>query len=420
MNSKERFKAALVHRIADRFAIDFGATPVTGIHVLAIEKLRDYYGLSKIPVKVTEPYQMLGEVDEELIGIMGVDVIGLSPRTNIFGFENTGWREFKTWWGQEVLVPENFRIKTDKQGDFLLFPEGDTTVPPSAKMPSRGYFFDTIIRQDAFDDATLRVEDNLEEFKPLSGKDLDYWKEQIRRIRGTDKGVIANFGGTALGDIALVPAPFLKYPKGIRDIQEWYMSSLVRPGFMKEIFEKQTDIAVENLKRLYEIAGDDVDVVYMCGNDFGTQNSTFCDPALFGDLYLPYYKKMNDWIHANTDWLTFKHSCGAVEPLIESFIEAGFDILNPVQINAAGMDPEILKTKYGDRIVFWGGGVDTQRVLAFGSPEEVGRQVTWLCEVFSRQGGFVFNTVHNIQANVPVENIVAMIEALRTFAGRNG
>jgi hypothetical protein len=413
MNSKERFKTTLNHRLPEKVVIDFGSTPVTGIHVLAIQKIREYYGLENIPVKVTEPYQMLGEVDVEMMELLGVDIIGLGARTNIFGFENKDWKEFKTWWGQEVLVPGKFNTIKDNNGDLLLFPEGDMAVPPSGRMPSTGYFFDALIRQEPFDEQSLNIEDNLEEFKPVSDEDLMYWAEQIKSIKGTDKGIVANFGGTALGDIALVPAPFLRYPKGVRDIQEWYMSSLVRPDYMKEIFERQTDIAVENLKRFYKVVGNDIDVVYMCGNDFGTQQSTFCDLNTFRDLYLPYYRKMNDWIHANTGWKTFKHSCGAVEPLIEGFIEAGFDILNPVQVNAAGMDPQMLKDKYGDRIVFWGGGVDTQKVLSFGAPDDVKKQVTRLCEIFSRQGGFVFNTVHNIQANVPVENLVAMFETLK-------
>ena len=413
MNSKERFKTTLTHGIPDKTVIDFGSTPVTGIHVLAIKKIREYYGLENIPVKVTDPFQMLGEVDAQLVELLGVDIIGLGARTNIFGFENKDWKEFRTWWGQEVLVPGKFNTITASNGDLLLFPEGDMTVPPSGKMPATGYFFDALIRQEPFDEQSLNIEDNLEEFKPVTDEDLTWWADQIKNVKGNNKGIVANFGGTALGDIALVPAPFLRYPKGIRDIQEWYISSLVRPDFMKEIFDRQSDIAVENLKRFYKVVGNDIDVVFMCGNDFGTQQSTFCDLNTFRDLYLPYYRKMNDWIHNNTEWKTFKHSCGAVEPLIEGFIEAGFDILNPVQINAAGMDPQMLKDKYGDRIVFWGGGVDTQKVLPNGSPDDVTKQVTRLCEIFSRHGGFVFNTVHNIQANVPVENLAAMFEALK-------
>jgi hypothetical protein len=412
MNSKERFKTTLEHNTPDKIVIDFGSTPVTGIHVLAIQKIREFFGLKKVPVKVTEPYQMLGEVDTELMDLLGVDVIGIGARNTIFGFENKNWKEFRTWWGQEVLIPENFNTTVDDKGDFLIYPEGDSSVSASARMPSTGYFFDSIIRQVPFQEETLNVEDNLEEFKPVSEDDLSWWAEQLKKASGRQKGIVANFGGTALGDIALVPAPFLKNPRGIRDIQEWYMSSLIRPDYMKEIFERQTDIAVDNLKKLYQVVGEDIDVVYLCGNDFGTQQSTFCDLGTFRELYVPYYRKMNDWIHGHTGWKTFKHSCGAVEPLIEGFIEAGFDILNPVQVSASGMDPKLLKARYGDRIVFWGGGVDTQKVLSFGTPGEVKEQVTRLCEIFSVNGGFVFNTVHNIQANVPIENLAAMFETL--------
>jgi len=128
---------------------------------------------------------------------------------------------------------------------------------------------------------------------------------------------------------------------------------------------------------------------------------------------MPYYKKVNDWIHENTSWKTFKHSCGAIDTLMDLFIESGFDIINPVQINADGMDSRMLKKKYGSRVVFWGGGVDTQGLFAFGTPEQVREQVKRQCSILNENGGFVFNTVHNIQANVPFENVVAMLEALR-------
>jgi Uroporphyrinogen-III decarboxylase len=124
---------------------------------------------------------------------------------------------------------------------------------------------------------------------------------------------------------------------------------------------------------------------------------------------------MNDWIHANTGWKTFKHSCGAIEPFISLLIESGFDILNPVQCSAAGMEPEKLKQKYGRDIVFWGGGIDTQQVLPFGKPVEVREQVLRRCEIFAKSGGFVFNAIHNIQANTPVCNIVAMLDAIKEF-----
>jgi uroporphyrinogen-III decarboxylase len=258
----------------------------------------------------------------------------------------------------------------------------------------------------------LKVEDNLEEFGHITPAELQYWKRQADSVRDGSKVVVASFGGTALGDIALVPAMNLKHPKGIRGVEEWYISTLIREDFVREIYDRQTDIALENMKLLWETVGNAVDVVFTCGTDFGTQNSTFCSPETFDSLWLPYYRKVNDWIHSNTTWKTFKHCCGAIEPLMSNFIEAGFDIINPVQINAAGMDPVKLKKEYGDKIVFWGGGVDTQGAFAFGTPAEVKEQVRRQCEILNRNGGFVFNTVHNIQANVPFENVVAMLEAL--------
>ena len=157
-------------------------------------------------------------------------------------------------------------------------------------------------------------------------------------------------------------------------------------------------MGLANLARIHAEVGDAVDAVFLCGTDFGTQTSAFCSVKTFRELYLPYYKRLNDWIHATTGWRTFKHSCGSVVRFLEPFIEAGFDILNPVQCSAVGMEAEGLKAKYGDRLLFWGGGIDTQKVLPFGTPEEVRAQVLERCRVFAAGGGFVFNAIHNVQA----------------------
>jgi hypothetical protein len=296
-----------------------------------------------------------------------------------------------------------------------MHPGGDISAPASGLMPKTGYFFDAIIRQQPFDEDNLDPKENTEEYGLVSDSDLIYWKETTQKARATGKAVVAGLGGTALGDIAHIPGIKLKNPKGIRDITEWYMSILIRPDYIKSIFEYQTEIAIENFSRLFNVIGDNIDVVYICGTDFGTQDSTFCSPEEFDELWLPYYRKINDWVHSNTNWKTFKHSCGAVEPFMPRFISAGFDIINPVQINASGMDPVHLKKTYGKDLVFWGGGIDTQKTLPYASPERVREEVLRLCEIFAKDGGFVFNTVHNIQANVPVENIVAMVEAIKEF-----
>lgn len=401
----------------DRIPVDFGATAVTGMHVRCVAALRDHYGLEKKPVKVHEPYQMLGWIDEDLKEVLRIDVEGIFPPETLFGFRNENWKMWQMPDGLEVLVPGDFNTTQDKHGNTYLYPEGDLSVPPSGIMPQGGFFFDAIVRQEPIDDSKLDPEDNMEEFGPVTDEDLAYFQKETQRAAATGRGVISNFGGTAFGDIALVPAPFLKHPKGIRDIEEWYVSTLTRQDYIHHVFDRQCEIAIRNLEKMKGAVGDLVDVVFICGTDFGTQRSTFCSAQTFRDLYKPYYQKVNSWIHENTSWKTFKHSCGAVEPLITEIIECGFDILNPVQCSANGMDPGFLKKEYGDEIVFWGGGVETQTTMAFGTPEEVKEQVLERCAVFAENGGFVFNAVHNIQADTPVANIVAMNDAILLFSG---
>ncbi|MDR3799815.1 MAG: uroporphyrinogen decarboxylase family protein [Terracidiphilus sp.] len=414
---RERLLSTLNHKQPDSIPIDFGGSAVTGVHASCVAALRDYYGLEKRPVRVHEPFQMLGLLDDDLQAAMGLDVTGVFPRKTMFGFAAEEW---KCWQfnGQEVLVPGDFNTTVDVNGDTLIYPEGDTTVPPSGRMPRGGYFFDCIVRQETLDEEKLNPEDNFEEFGAVTGEDLDHLARSTERAYATGRGVLASFGGTAFGDIALVPAPMLKHPKGIRDVAEWYVSTSSRQNYIHRIFERECEIAIGNLERIHAAVGDKVHAVFVCGTDFGTQTSSFCSVKTFRDLYFPYYKQINDWIHAHTPWKTFKHSCGSVYKFLPSFIEAGFDILNPVQCSATGMEPEQLKAVYGDRLVFWGGGVDTQKVLPFGSASEVREQVLRRCEIFAPGGGFVFNSIHNVQARTPVENIVAMIDAVHEFNGR--
>jgi hypothetical protein len=415
MTSRERLQATLRHQQPDRIPVDFGATGTTGIHATVVAGLRAHYGLEPRPVKIHEPSQMLGLVEDDLREAMGLDVEGAFGLRTAFGFPTGEWKPFRLW-DLDIFVPVDFNTTVAPNGDLLIYPEGDLSAPPSGRMPQGGYFFDAIVRQDPIDDDRLNPADNLEEFGPISDADVDHYRRAGAHAAASKWGTIAAIPGTALGDIAKVPAPFLKYPKGIRDVAEWYVSTRSRRGYIHKIFEKQVEYAFENLARVHSAAGDAAfDAVFVCGTDFGTQTSTFCSVATFRELWLPYYRQINDWIHRNTRWKTFKHSCGAVEKLIPSFIESGFEILNPVQCSASGMDPRRLKSTYGADLVFWGGGVDTQKTLPFGTPQEVRREVLERCEVFSRDGGFVFNSIHNLQAGTPVANVVAMLDAVREF-----
>jgi len=322
----QRVQMALAHRPPDKVPIDFGGTFVTGIHVSLVGALRRHYCLEPGPVKVLDPGQMLGEVGDDLRAAMGIDTQCVPRLMTRFGFPNTDWKVWRMYDGVEVLVPGQFNFTLEENGDTLLYPQGDTSAPASARMPKGGYFF--------------------------------------------------------------------------------------------KVFAGQCEIALANLAKIAARVGDLVDVVYICGTDFGTQKSSFCSVETFRELWMPYYQRLTSWIHKNTRWKVFKHSCGAVEKFIPSFIECGFDILNPVQCSAAGMDPERLKEAYGDMLVFWGGGVDTQQTLPFGTPQQVREQVLRRCEILAPGGGFVFNAIHNLQAHTPVENVVAMIDAVHEFNGR--
>ena len=416
MNSRDRVQCALDHQEADRIPLDLGGSVVTGMHVSTVYQLRQALQLDPpgTPVEVIEPYQMLGEIKPDLIEALGVDVVPLESRTTFFGFKNEGWKPWNTFDGTPVLVPEGFNTDPEPNGDILMYPEGDKSAPPSGRMPKGGWYCDAIVRQEPIDDDNLNVEDNLEEFGPISDEELEHFRREAERLYAeTGKAILANFGGTSFGDIALVPAPWLKHPKGIRDVEEWYISTVTRRDYVYEVFERQCEIALANLERIYPAVGDRVTAVFVTGTDFGMQTGPFISPKTYRELYKPFHRRVNDWVHEHTSWKTFIHSCGSVMALIEDFIEAGFDILNPVQCSAANMDPAELKSRFGDRIAFWGGGVDTQRTLPFGTPEEVRAEVRERIKIFDPGGGFVFNTIHNVQPQTPIENVLAMYETLR-------
>ena len=416
MNSRQRIEAALQHRQPDYVPLDLGASPVSGMHVGSIARLRQALGLDKpgTPVKVVEPYQMLGEIAPDLQDALGLDVVSLGGPRTMFGFENAGWKPWTLFDGTPVLVPGELQHRSGPQRRY-----------PDV---SRGRPLRAAQRTDAQGRLLLRLRhppgahrrepprsaDNMEEFGPIAAADLEYYAAEIKRLGGqSDRAILANFGGTAFGDIALVPAPWLKHPKGIRDVEEWYVSTAARFDYVYEVFQRQCEIGLENLAKIYDVVGDRVSVIMVTGTDFGTQSGLFISPASYRKLYQPFHRRVNDWIHEHTPWKTFIHSCGSVITLLPDLIEAGFDVLNPVQCSAVGMDPRVLKERFGGKLTFWGGGVDTQKTLPFGTPAEIRSQVKERIDIFNRGGGFVFNTVHNVQAATPTENLLALYEAVR-------
>jgi hypothetical protein len=418
LTSRARVQRALAHQTPDCVPLDLAGSPVSGMHVDSVYRLRQALGLDNpgTPVKIIEPYQLLGEVKPDLMAALGVDVVGLSGPRTMFGFRNEGWKPWTTHAGTPVLVPAGFNTDPAPDGSIYLYPEGDKSLAPSGHMPPDGWYFDAIVRQPPIVEDQLNVADNLEEFALISDADLEHFRSEAERLyTETDKAILANFGGTAFGDIALVPAMWLRDPKGIRDVAEWYISTAARRDYVYAIFERQCEIALANLARIYPVVGDKITAIYVTGTDFGTQTSQFISPAAFRRLYKPFHKQINDWVHQHTPWKTFIHTDGALLPLIPEFIDAGFDIMNPVQFTAKEMELDKLKARFGDQLVFWGAGVDTQRTLPFGTPDEIRAQVRQNIATLAPNGGFVFTTVHNVQPQTPVENLLALYQAFADY-----
>jgi hypothetical protein len=417
MTSRERVDMALRHVEPDRVPLDLGSNSETGMHVSSVYKLRQALRLDSpdTPVRVVQPYLMLGQIEPDLIEALGVDVVGLSMPTTSFGFKNEGWKPWTTFDGTPVLVPAGFNTEPEPNGDLLQYPLGDTAAPACARMPRGGLYFDAISRQEPIDEDNLNVDDNLEEFGEISDHDLEYLQHESTRLAASGKAIMANFGGTSFGDIGVVPGLRLKHPKGIRDVEEWYVSLSSRRDYIYAVFDRQCAIALRNLEQIRRVVGDSVSAIRVTAADFGAQRGPFISPKTYVALFKPFHARVNDWIHANTAWKCVIHSCGSIWRLLDDIVDAGFDAVNPVQTSAAEMDPAALKARYGSSITFWGGGIDTQRVLPFGTPAEIRTMVKERMSIFGPGGGFVFNPIHNVQAGIPAENLLALYESVRDY-----
>lgn len=418
MTSRERFEMTLNHEDPGEVVLDLGATTTSGINANALAKLRDALHLEKRTIKISEPLQLLGMVEDDVRQALHIDIVDVTTDQTMFGFYNEGWKPFVLPSGLEVEVPGQFCTTMDEEGNTYLYAQGDTGYPPAAKMPKNGFYFDQLVRGNvSVDENTGSArEDFRDDFGILTEKSLRNLEKRCRNYHdNTEYGLIGGGVFTGLGDFALISGPNVKEPKGIRDITDFMMAHMLCPEYIHELYELQTETALKNAELLYQACGDRLQAVVVSGTDFGTQNGPFMSLDTFQEFYKPYYKKLNDWIHSHTKWKTFYHSCGAITTFLQDFYEMGVDILNPVQLSAEGMDGKMLKEKWGDKFVFWGGGVDTQKTLPFGTPEEVYEEVTQRLELFAPGGGYVFNTIHNIQGQVSAENMLAMYRAIRDY-----
>ncbi len=402
MTSRERVMKALNFEEPDRVPLDLGGTIMTGIMAHALHGLREELGLEKHPLKVYEVFQMLGEVEADVVEALGVDVLPVEPLIQFFGLKRERYKPWRLFDGTPVLVPGDFEVEVDERGDFLLREGGRPEEPVAGRMPKEGYYFD-ILEWMSFDPSFTPppIEELRKTTKPIADEDLEFLASRAARLRReTDKALLLGcWGSCGLRRVGSIPE-FLVVLATDRD-------------YVRRLFELRTETALLNLERLWRTLGDDIDILGLEGADYGSQRSELFSPKWFEDLFVPFYKVQNDWVHRNTTWKTWQHSCGSIANILPMLVETGVDVINPVQCSAAGMGPSWLKEKFGKRLVFWGGGVDTQHTLPFGTPEEVAAEVEERIRIFAPGGGYVFNPVHNVQANTPPRNVVMAYEMAR-------
>ncbi|UCB46402.1 MAG: methyltransferase [Spirochaetota bacterium] len=393
--SRERVMVALNHEEPDRVPIDLGGTIMSGINVVTLHLLRNHLGLPEKRVKVSELSQMIGEVEMDLVERLHVDVLPVEPLEFFFGIKHENYKPWKLFDGTPIMVPGTFNIEEDEQGNWLLHDEGDPHKPIAAKMPKNGYYFDDLELIKSNPDLKRPSLDTLREDTLLNDEELKYMQRRTEMLRETTEKALV--GGIWLHSGLAI----------IGSIPDYLEMLILEREFVKEFLHKKHEIIMENLGLFWDAVGENVDIVSLDGNDYGSQTSELFSPEIYDELYMPYYREQFDWVHENTSWKTIMHSCGSITKILPLLVDAGLDIINPVQTSAQGMQPEWLKGQLGDRLTFWGGGVDTQKTLPFGTPETVRKEVEDRIRIFGKNGGFVFCPVHNIQYGTPVENIIA-------------
>jgi uroporphyrinogen decarboxylase len=393
MNSRERVLTALDHQEPDRVPIDFGGSRVTSIHPAPLAKLRQKLGLENNPIKVMDVWQMLAWVELADTEAIGGDVLPV-PRLNLdFGMRIDRWKPWQIEDNLEVSMPFTFQPEREHDGSLVLYMNDK---PVAKKVPSSSCFDSLIETQMAYEPPAV-------ESIPLSTFDEEelewrrHWAETLRVE--TDKALIGDFGAS-LGRWS--------------SYQEWLYMLAADPDWARSWYNIKIENLLTNAELYAQAVGNNIDLIYVM-EDFGIQRGLMISPQCFREMIAPYYQRLNDWIHTHTNWKIFFHSCGGIYPIIQDLIDCGVNCLNPVQISATGIDPVRLKKDFGHQMAFWGAGIDTQSVLPFGTREMVQKLVKERIEVFAPGGGFVFSTVHNIQYDAPVDNVLAMFEAVHNY-----
>ena len=403
MTSRERVGKAVNFQKPDRIPIDLGGIRASGINAALYDQLKQRMGIHT-PTKIHDTMQILAEIELEVVERLHIDVIPLDSGDVLWTTMDAelGVKR-RLFCGLDVYFAPATNITVESDGSWSL--RGSYNIA-YARMPKDGYYFD-------FSRPTMssaRIDPSV--FKPSANVHDETLRAMADRAKflhkNTDKALLG--WGASISMMGLSALLSDNITQGSLD--QWLIMLIQEKETAQEMMGRYVDAVISQMSLYHQALGDLVFAWGVASDDAGTQRAELLSPDLFAEMIIPHYKRLCDWVHDNTNWKTYLHSCGSIYHYIPHWIEAGIDILNPVQISAANMEPERLMNSFGGKIVFWGGGCDTQKVLPLGTPEEVKEHVHSNIEVFgSEEGGYVFTQVHNIQQNVPVENVEAMFEA---------
>ena len=407
MKSRERIKMSINHKQVDRVPIDLGSMRSTGIATIAYNNLRKKLGITKGLAKMYDFIQQLAYPEKEIRDLFHVDVIDAGQA---FLNNDSEWRKWTLNNGSKCLIPKYLNVEIDKEGTVLLKNNDNVILgkkPKSSLYVDQSYWVykDLPKIPDTFNDKDLVKQLWAIPSPPwylniFNDNDYKLFINNIKKLHDeTDYAIMLSVG-----------CNLFETGNFLRGMENFLSDIYLDKNGTKRLIDKLVEGNMKFLDRVIKGVGEYVDLLQF-GDDLGLQSGPFMSPDVFKEIFKPRYKKMWDFVHNNTNCKIFLHSCGSVYELLPHLIDAGVDVLNPVQTTAVNMEPERLKKEFGKYITFWGGGCNTRDVLPNKTPIEVKEDVKRRIEIFSKGGGFVFNQIHNILADIKPENVIAMLEA---------
>lgn len=404
MTSRERVLAVINHKEADRVPIDCGGMRSAGISAIAYANLKKHLGITTGEIKIYDVLQQLAYPEEFMFERFKLDAVDLG---RVFLDQKTDWFDWTLKDGTPALKPNFFKYELKPDGEVLTTWKSGI---PLGRMPKSSLYFDQIYwplsRLDEIPDPMPNDPGEMMWDIPTPPWHLDLTEENLKYIGAKAKEL---YETTDYAIMTPVGCNFLELGMMWRGMENFLCDLAADPEGSERLFDKLLELHMAKLEKILPYIGPYVQVLHL-NDDYGSQNGPMISPDVYRKMIKPRQKKLNEFIKSKCDCKLLLHCCGGIYELIPDLIDAGFDILNPVQTSCRNMEPERLKKEFGKDITFWGGGCDTRHILPNGTPDEVERHVRERLEIFAPGGGFIFNPVHNIMANIPPENIVRMYE----------